>query len=86
MGERRVQELHVSIGGERAELRGVCAAGVLGILEWYGGSRLLLGVGESLAREEAARRPVRRCGARAPRMTRSDSALAVHVDRAKSKN
>ncbi|MBP6445038.1 MAG: hypothetical protein KA267_13505, partial [Gemmatimonadales bacterium] len=29
--------------GERAELRGVCAAGVLGILEWYGGSRLLLG-------------------------------------------
>lgn len=35
--------LHVSIGGERAELRGVCAAGVLGILEWYGGSRLLLG-------------------------------------------
>jgi hypothetical protein len=43
-GERRSNDvLHVSIGGERAELRGVCAAGVLGILEWYGGSRLLLG-------------------------------------------
>jgi hypothetical protein len=43
-GERHSNDvLHVSIGGERAELRGVCAAGVLGILEWYGGSRLLLG-------------------------------------------
>ncbi len=35
--------LHVSIGGERAELRSACAAGVLGVLEWYGGYRLLLG-------------------------------------------
>ncbi|MBK6845901.1 MAG: hypothetical protein IPG88_27145 [Gemmatimonadetes bacterium] len=35
--------LHVSIGGDRAELRGVCAAGVLGVLEMHGGSRLLLG-------------------------------------------
>jgi len=43
-GERHSNDvLHVSIGGERAELRGVCAAGVLGVLEWHGGSRLLLG-------------------------------------------
>ncbi|MBL8971328.1 MAG: hypothetical protein JNK56_12130, partial [Myxococcales bacterium] len=43
-GTRRSNDvLHVSIGGERAELRSVCAAGVLGVLEWCGGSRLLLG-------------------------------------------
>jgi hypothetical protein len=43
-GTRRSNDvLHVSIGGERVELRSVCAAGVLGVLDWYGGSRLLLG-------------------------------------------
>ncbi|MBA3548583.1 MAG: hypothetical protein H0T76_19030, partial [Nannocystis sp.] len=43
-GARRSNDvLHVSVGGERAELRSVCAAGVLGILEWFGGYRLLLG-------------------------------------------
>lgn len=46
-GERRNSlrgdVLHVYIGGERTELRGVCAAGVLAILEMDGGSRLQLG-------------------------------------------
>jgi len=35
--------LHVYIGGERVDLRGVAAAGVLGYLELHDGARLLLG-------------------------------------------
>jgi phage/plasmid primase-like uncharacterized protein len=35
--------LHVILGDERIELRGVAAAGVLGYLEMYDGSTLLLG-------------------------------------------